>query len=214
MPNETGWLYQGAIPLFATLFGGGIVLFADHLRSKRTKDERYREIIAEKSIEAYGTLMRLLIELNASISPIQYGLEPLRWPKDRRVSPNPSELDNERAKKVHNQLSELNSFVETNQMILGSEVYKTWQSYWATFKTLQIKAEINSREDIYLCDAIENLMNEYIDAIGKSIKDQLKSVGVDFVLTHEWQALRHEGIKKADALIAASKRKFDDRTKK
>ena len=203
---------QWWVPLFSTLFGGAIVLYADYLRHQRTKKERYQQLLAEKTIVACGTLMRLLIELSASLSPISFGVGPLRWPKDRRISPNPSVEDEEQAKKVQKQLSELNEFVETNQMILGPKVYKTWSYYWGTFQALQIKIRASTNDEVFICNALEDLMNEFIDKIGMSIRDELKGVGIEFVPTKEWRKLRHDGIEKAEPLIERAKSKILNRT--
>ncbi|MFA5160315.1 MAG: hypothetical protein WC484_07425 [Candidatus Omnitrophota bacterium] len=195
------WICEGLIPLFSTLFGGTIILCADFLRHKRTKKERYQQLLAEKTIEACGKLMRLLVELNANLAPITFGAEPLRWPKDKRISPNPSDQDNEQGKKVHKQLSDLNEFVETSQMILGPKVYRTWSFYWGTFQGLRIKIQSSNKDETFVCSALEDLMNEFIDKIGTSIQDELEGVGIDFVPTKEWRDLRHDGIKRADHLI-------------
>lgn len=199
------WLKTVIAGTAGGLLSGGFLLLADYLRHLRAKKERYQELLVEKRVVACGDLMRMLIELDADLSPIQHGIEPLRWPKDSRITPNPSEGQIEHAKRVDKRISELSHYVAANEIILVPEVVKVWHFYYGALTSIRSSVRVRLENDAFAEDALERLLPKFIDETAEAIKRALHGADVEFIPTHEWQALRRDGQEKAKHLIAEAK---------
>ena len=127
MSDSPSWLNVAAI---AALVGSGtsglLGLLRDWIQHHRERERHYWQILLDKQINACGELMRMLIELHAGLAPVRNGVELLRWPKDRRVTPNPTDQQIEEAKQIARKIEELSHFVAVNEILLGNKIVEKW----------------------------------------------------------------------------------------
>ncbi len=169
-------------------------------------------MIAEKRVLALADLMRMLIELEAELSPMRNGVEPLRHPKDLRITSNPTEEQIRDAERVFQKIRELSRFVVVNEMILGLEVIKTWHFYFGAFQLMQIQVKYGREDDIAIGNALQKLMLDFIDEIAGAIKRSAPDANLNFVPATEWQGLKTKGINVGKQRIDAAKDELRGRT--
>lgn len=202
------WIKILLSALGGALVAGGLGLFGQYLRHKWSKVERYQEVLIEKRIAAYGHLLAQMTELHAHLAPIQLGAEPLRYPKDRRVSPDATEEEKEYAKDIATRISDLSHFVATNEMLLGPRVLRPWNVYYGALMSLRTKARVRREEDAFVVEALIKLLGPAIDSIANAIKEELEGTEVEFLSSKERRTLIKEGQGKAKRLLAEAKAKI------
>jgi len=74
--------------VLGALAGGGPILIADWLRHLRVRKERVQDHLLTKRVEAYASIWEALDTLRERVGPVKLkGVEHLRHPKGKRVSP-------------------------------------------------------------------------------------------------------------------------------
>jgi hypothetical protein len=203
------WLKTVIAGAAGGLISGGFLLLADYLRHTRFKKERFQSLLVEKRVAACGDLMRMLRELEVNLSPTSHGAWPLSWPYYGRDPRNLSDSEIEHAKRVDQRISELGHFVSTNEIVLGSEIIRAWHPNYGTLMDLRVRVQTGLDNDGFVVEALLKLLPEFVDEIAKAIKKALRGADIEFVPTHEWQALRRRGQEKADQLIADVKSELE-----
>ena len=204
--------------LIAVVVGGIITgvfgLVVEHLRHRWKMGERYQQLLAEERLSSCDKLVGMLIEFDNDLSPIQYGVEPLRWPKDRRITSNPTEEQIEHAKRIQQRIADLSHFVATHEMVLGPKVVSTWNKYYGALNYLRsrIITRAGTGMNDIAAEALEKLMTEFIDQICKSVRDQLRGAGVEFVPTSKMRELRREGRERIEELLKEAEAEIEDIT--
>jgi len=206
------WLKILVTALGGSLVGGAVsgtfLLVADWLRHKRRKVERYQDLLIEKRIAACNDLLRMIAELHRELTPDLDRAELLRWPKDSRTPPDLPEAAVEGARRVAEKTEELTRFVAANHMLLGPEVLQAWYPYYGALAQLIILARTERRDDILVGDALGKLLHPSFDSIAEAVKKELEGAGLDYMPSHQRQALMKQGFAKADRLVAEARERL------
>ncbi len=100
--------------------------------------EHVQDILIEDRVRAYKQLAGRLFDLWWDVPLLQTGLEPLRWPKNVRLSPDfyddarAGELSEQKAlaQRTNERLEQLKAFVHSNSLVLTPSVQKEfWEAY-------------------------------------------------------------------------------------
>lgn len=197
---------EWVLTLFGVLFGGGVLLFADHVRHKRRKVERYRDIVVEKRITACSELVRMLTELYRHIDPIRLGTTALRWPP--RGPGRPREIPEElqaQVKRATGHWEELTRFVADNQLLLGASVLKAWYVFYGAFGGLQIALNTTEENDAVVIDALMKLLHPSFDEISQAVQNEFPGADLDYLPSTERERLIKDGLRKGDTLLAKAR---------
>ena len=206
--------------IIAACIGGFISGFFLLLKSKQDHDriERsvYKEIHAKKRIEVYSKLTKETNEFWSLYSPITQGAEPLRWPKDRRFSPDYfdeplSPIVKERkehAEKIEEKTGSLARIISDNALYIGEEVNKTWAlHYWSLLAIKQHATNGNLQDDFAIMDAWEKSKAIIIDKLTIAIWKDLDDIGYKSTSPDDILKLMKEGIEQGKSLIEKAKGK-------
>jgi hypothetical protein len=204
------WLKTVIASGIGGIISGGFLLLADYLRHRRTRPERYEECLVEKRIKACDELMRLLLRFWSNFSPIQKGVEPLRLPKNPRICPNHSQEQLAEAKQLHQDIADMSQFVQSNEMFLGPQVVKAWQTYFAALMKIKLEASLGPENDGYLIFALTKLMPEFFDKIAEAIKAELCGANIEFLSTLAVKAAKQTGHRMADALLKEAEQELSE----
>ena len=178
---------------------GGIVtgvfmLLADWFKHLRFRKERVQDLLISSRVKVYFELNRRLTELCWDLPLEQTGLEPLRWPKDKRRSPEffeSAENENTKNKKekdlanrTYRRLEELKEFVHANAVVLAPSVQRVfWQvfsefSRWRTKLNTHTDKELEQEEPDYF-DKIKKVFNDLQYRTNEAIVCDLGVQGFD-----------------------------------
>ena len=116
-------------------------MLTDWLKHKRFKEQRVQDILLGDRLAAYKELAKMLFEVWSDVPLMRDGLEPLRWPKRKNISPDffdhaghPNmEVEGPRnlAIRTHERFERLKKFVHGNLLVLAPSVQvEFWNSYF------------------------------------------------------------------------------------
>jgi len=181
MGQEAAIVLAALVGVIGTLLGvivsGLLQLLAEHLRHKRLRTERVQEALLTERLNLYR---RLAIELNGlseRLPVLALGLEILRWPKDRRISPKffgPTQdesVANQRrmAQQADHALRSLDGIVRTNRLFIGKKVHQCFLKQYHEVQAWRILLE--TRKDFELMQKVDSLHVRIMDAI-RSLQDK------------------------------------------
>jgi len=203
-----GWAaFIGAIAGGITT--GVFVLVSDWFRHRRLRQERVQEMLIGDRIKAYGRLTRRLTQLWWDLPLIQTGLEPLRWPKNRRISPEFFESAENKevkkkqalAKKTHQRLEELKEFMHRYTVILAPRVQCVfWEAFtefnkWRTMLGTRCNGNLDKLCPNYF-EKVQEALNGLRDRTNEVIAQDLAVQGFNVPTSHQLNVSRQEGTEK------------------
>ena len=191
------------IALVSVCFGAFLILLYEYLKYQWKSSARYSELMSERQLSSCNRLTKMIFDLIESLSSTRYGVEALRWPKDRRVTQQVLTRDHiEHAQKLSQEINELSYFVATNEMILGAKVVKVWNKYFGALMHVKQIVSTSTQKDALAAKALEKLMIELSDQISEAVREQLKGANIEFIRTKDLLAIRQEGQEIAKKLIS------------
>jgi hypothetical protein len=157
---------------------------------------------------ACSDLLRMIAELHRELTPDLNRAEVLRWPKDSRTPPDLPKEAVERARRVEEKTGELTRSVAANHMLLGPKVLQAWYPYYGALGQLTILARTERRDDILVGDALTRLLHPSFDSVAEAIKKELEGAGLDYMPSHEREALVRQGFAEADRFVAEARERL------
>jgi len=163
------------IGLIGIIIGSSITFFIDYKKHKWKKEEKIQELFIIEKLKVYKELIYLLSEFRYSIPLIQLGEEVLRFPKDRKISPEfyKNDLNGDLKEKlriaqdIHGKIEHLKIFAQNDALFLSKGVKKV---FWSNFyRLLSWKNRINNRNDKELFEEYPG----YYEDITKTLDDLL-----------------------------------------
>jgi len=213
---SSGWAaFLGAI------VGGLLIMLSDYLRHRRLRRERVQDTLIAKRIAVYEELAKRLSELWWSVSLRQDGLEVLRWPKDRRTSPQffaegekvPPDLERQKtlAEKTHERLDGLKEFAHAHALVLAPGVqYVFWE---ALGELDEWRIHLKVRTDGQLSEfgprpsrAIDKALDELRSRTVRAMTQDLGVSGFEVPDLARLEQARRVGAAKVTGLLRDSKR--------
>jgi hypothetical protein len=190
------------IVLVSVCFGALIIVLYEYLKYQWKSSARYNELMSERQLSSCNRLTKMIFDLIESLSSTRYGIEALRWPKDRRVTQQVLTRDHiEHAQKLNQEINELSYFVATNEMILGVKVVKVWNKYFGALMHIKQTVSTSTQKDALAAKALEKIMIELSDQVSEAVRDQLKGANIEFIRTNDLIAIRQEGQSIAKKLL-------------
>jgi len=210
----SGWAaFLGA--LVGGSITGAFMLVADLLRHRRLKEERVQEMLLSDRVKAYDELSRRLTELWWDLPLTQTGLEPLRWPKDKRISPKffegagPEKVEEEEevlAKETHRRLEKLKEFMQAHTIILGPRVQCVfWEAFgefakWRTMLRTQSDEQLEKLCPDYM-EKVEEALNGLRDQTNEAMTQDLAVQGFSALASKQLRVSRLKGSKKVEGYL-------------
>ena len=188
---------------------GAFMLLADWFKHLRLRKERMQDLLIDRRVKAYSDLNRRLTELWWDLPLVETGLEPLRWPKDKRISPkfyeSAKDKNTEEKKDLANRsdrrLEQLKEFVHAHGVVLAPSVqrvfwqvfgeFTTWRNMLNTYTDEQLK---QAYPDYF--DKIKKAFNELRDRTSEAIMGDLGVQGFDIPDVNQIRAWAREGKRK------------------
>lgn len=214
-----GWAaFLGVV--VGSIITGISLLVADWFKHRRLRQERVQDMLIGERIKAYDGLTYRLTQLWWDLPLIQTGLEPLRWPKDRRVSPNFSnnakseEVKREKdlAEKTHQRLEELKEFMHAHTIILAPRVQCVFWEAFAEFIAWRDRLLTRPNEGLdKLCpdyfEKVREALNGLRDRTNEAIAQDLAIEGFNVPTSGQLDVLRRRGRKKVERYFILSDQK-------
>jgi len=182
----SGWAaFLGAI--VGSAISGGVLLAAEWLRHRRRRKEAVQDRLLEKRLAAYADLAKRLTELRWELPLVQYGVEPLRWGKDRRISPqffedagDTLEQDKSLARMTCERLDWLREFVLAQALILAPEVQIAFWEAFGEFDAWRSKVQIMSDRQLgELCGDYTSRIDDALTRLREGpLAAMIKDLGV------------------------------------
>jgi len=202
---------------------GVFLLVADWFKHRRLRQEHVQDMLIGERIKAYDELSYCLTQLWWDLPLIQIGLEPLRWPKDRRVSPKFFESakreevkrEEDLAKKTHDRLEELREFMHAHTIILAPRVQCVFWEAFAEFIAWRTRLSTWRDGDLdKLCpnyfEKVQEALNGLRDRTNEAIAQDLAIEGFEVPTSDQLDALGRRGREKVEryfVLIDKKKRR-------
>ena len=211
------WLQTLIASTIGGFVSGGILLFQGHLRHKRIEKERYKTILADSRFDTYRKLVKMLNELWVLYSPIQHGIEPLRWPKDKSISPEFFEdevtavktEEKKLAQKIDSKMKDLEIFMLDNALVVGDEVKKAWAVYFTGLYHIKAHARFDTDgRDAYVPESWTKIRNEFDEKLAPALDSDLQKIGYTPTTIKETEGLTEKGQDMAEKLFWAGKKKY------
>jgi hypothetical protein len=193
---DSAWIGLAGV-IAGSLLTGGWSLLSESVKHRRLRKEKIQELLLADRLAAYKELYRLLSEV-WKWSVTQMGLEFLRWPKDRRISPRFFELppspgmenDRELAKQTDKQLKEIKMFLNTNSLVIAKKVQlAVWEGlseleYWRVKLRLYFDQELYAKNPDYI-KLIERSISNLYDLPTRAIVEDLQLEGFEIASEEE-----------------------------
>lgn len=184
---------------------------ADWFKHRRLRQERVQDMLIGERIKAYDELTYRLTQLWWDLPLIQTGLEPLRWLKDKRVSPNffnnakseKVKREKDLAEKTHQRLEELKKFMHAHTIILAPRVQCVFWEAFAEFSAWRTKLSTRRNGDLdKLCPnyfaKIQEALNGLRDRTNEAIAQDLAIQGFNVPTSDQLDASRRRGRKRVE----------------
>jgi gas vesicle protein len=197
------------IGLIGVVIGSSIAFFIDYKKHKWKREEKIQELFISEKMNRYKELINLLTELRYNISLAQLGEEVLRFPKDKRISPE--FCKNERddnikeqlriAKDIHERIEQLKIFVQKNSLFLSKNVKII---FWSNFyRLLSWKTRVNIRNDKELAKEFPDFFNDInktldnlLDLTKEAIYKDLDNSNEDILTIKELNEIKNSNLVK------------------
>lgn len=214
-----GWAAFLGAALGSTITGLSL-LIADLFKHRRLRQERVQGMLISERIKAYDELTYRLTQLWWDLPLTQTGLEPLRWPKDRQVSPNffnnakSEEVKREKdlAEKTDQRLEELKEFIHAHTIILAPKVqYVFWEAF-AEFSAWRTKLSTQRNGDLdELCPnyftKVQEALNGLRDRTNEAIAQDLAVQGFNVPTSDQLDASRRRGRERVERYFIPNDKK-------
>ncbi len=194
------------IGLIGVFIGSSITFFIDYKKHRWKREEKIQELFIIEKMSIYKELINLLSELRYNIPLVQLGEEVLRFPKDKRISPEfcKNELDEDIeeqlriAREINKRIEHIKIFVQKNSLYLSKSVKKT---FWSNFyRLLSWKNRVNNRNDKELAkeypdffDDINKTLDNLLDQTKEEIFKDLNN-NSDILTIKELKEIKHSNL--------------------
>jgi hypothetical protein len=197
------------IGLIGVAIGAFITFLIDFKKHQWKRGEKVQELFIIERMNRYKELINLLTELRYNIPLVQLGEEVLRFPKDKRISPEfcKNELDDNIkeqlriAQDIHERIEQLKIFVQKNSLFLSKNVKKI---FWSNFyRLLSWKTKLNKRNDKELNDEfpdffkdINKTLDNLLDLTKEAIFKDLDNSNEDILTIKELNEIKNSNLVK------------------
>lgn len=164
--SQPVWVYlvEKALPfasaILSAMVGAGAALLVTWLQHRFKRTGRYHELLAEKRLAAYDSLLHKVLEFHHTLSPMEHGVTTLRPPEEDNPLPGFSESQRQRADRVQSMFEDLTRFVAMNQIALGRPVVQAWNKHRGAYWHIRGLARGEEAPDSALIDALATLLVE------------------------------------------------------
>ena len=203
-----GWAAFLGVIIGSAISGVSLIL-TDWFKYCRKRKELIQDILVPKKIESYNKLLDMAIELRDELPLYQTGIEVLRWPKDKRISPifikneednNLKEEKND-AKKIYQKIEELRKFMLNHVVILAKDVQLVFWEHFSEFVSWRNRFRIYTDEQLNEMnpDHLEkcfNSLNVLLENTKKAIVEDLNIQEFEFPSMEELKNSRQKGVNK------------------
>ncbi len=197
------------IGLSGVVIGSLITFLIDYKKHQWKRGEKVQELFIIEKMNRYKELINLLTELRYKIPLVQLGEEVLRFPKDKRISPEfcKNELDDDIkeqlriAQDIHERIEQLKIFVQKNSLFLSKNVKIV---FWSNFyRLLSWKTRVNIRNDKKLAkefpdffNDINKTLNNLLDLTKEEIYRDLNNNSDDILTIEELTEIKKANLAK------------------
>lgn len=203
-----GWAAFLGVIIGSAISGVSLIL-TDWFKYCRKRKELIQDILVPKKIESYNKLLDMAIELRDELPLYQTGIEVLRWPKDKRISPkfikneedkNLKEEKND-AKKIYQKIEELRKFMLNHVVILAKDVQLVFWEHFSEFVSWRNRFGIYTDEQLNEMDPDHlekcfNSLNVLLENTKKAIVEDLNIQEFEFPSMEELKNSRQKGVNK------------------
>ena len=197
------------IGLSGVVIGSLITFLIDYKKHQWKRGEKVQELFIIEKMNRYKELINLLTELRYKIPLVQLGEEVLRFPKDKRISPEfcKNELDDDIkeqlriAQDIHERIEQLKIFVQKNSLFLSKNVKIVFWSHF--YRLLSWKTRVNIRNDKELAkdfpdffDDINNTLENLLDKTKEEIYKDLNNNSDDILTSKELTEIKNSNLVK------------------
>lgn len=152
---STGWAAFFGVIIGSAIRGISLIL-TDWFKYCRKRKELIQDILVPKKIESYNKLLDMAIELRDELPLYQTGIEVLRWPKNRRTSPeffkNKKDMnlkeEKNYAEKIYQKIEELRKFMLNRVVVLAKDVQLVFWEHFSEFVTWRNRFRTNNNEQL------------------------------------------------------------------
>lgn len=205
---STGWAaFLGVIS--GSIISGTFLILIDWFKHCRKRKELIQEILVRKRIESSSVLINMIIELRDELPLYQTDIEVLRWPKDKRISPeffkNKEDTNlkekNDYAEKIYQRIEELRKFMHNNTLIIAKNVQLIFWEHFSEFVSWRNKfriyadGQLNEQCPDYLENCF-NSLNALLDNTKNAIIKDLNVQGFEVFSIEELNNYRRKGVNK------------------
>ena len=197
------------IALIGVIIGSSITFFIDYKKHKWKRGEKIQELFIIEKMNIYKELINLLTELRYKIPLVQLGEEVLRFPKDKRISPDfcKNELDDNIKEQlrisqdIHERIEQLKIFIQKNSLFLSKNVKII---FWSNFyRLLSWKTRLNKRNDKELTKEFPDFFNDInktldnlLDLTKEAIYKDLDNSNEDILTIKELNEIKNSNLVK------------------
>lgn len=205
---STGWAAFFGVIIGSAISGISLIL-TDWFKYCRKRKELIQDILVPKKIESYNKLLNMAIELRDELPLYQTGIEVLRWPKDKRISPKYSKNEGDKnlkkekddAKKIYQKIDELRKYMLNHVVILANDVQLVFWEHFSEFVSWRNRFCIYTDEQLneMVPDHLEkcfNSLNVLLENTKKAIVKDLNIQEFDFPSIEELKDSRQKGVNK------------------
>lgn len=201
------------IGLIGVAIGSFITFLIDLKKHQWKREEKVQELFIIEKMNRYKDLINLLTELRYNIPLVQLGEEVLRFPKDKRVSPEfcKSELKDDVkeqlriAQDIHERIHQLKKYVQKNSLFLSKNVKII---FWSNFyRLLSWKTRVNIRNDKELAkdfpdffDDINETLDNLLDLTKEEIYKDLNNNSDDILTIEELTEIKNSNLVKKNSI--------------
>ena len=203
-----GWAAFFGVVIGSAISGMSLIL-TDWFKHCRKRKELIQDILVPKKIELYNKLLDMAIELREELPLYQTGIEVLRWPKDKRISPIFSKNEEDKslkkekndAKNIYQKIEELRKFMLNHVVILAKDVQLVfWEHFselvsWRNRFGIYTDEQLNEMDPDHL-EKCFNSLNFLLENTKKAIVKDLNIQEFKFPSIEELKNSRQKGINK------------------
>lgn len=203
-----GWAAFFGVVIGSAISGMSLIL-TDWFKHCRKRKELIQDILVPKKIELYNKLLDMAIELREELPLYQTGIEVLRWPKDKRISPIFSKNEEDKslkkekndAKNIYQKIEELRKFMLNHVVILAKDVQLVFWEHFSEFVSWRNRFGIYTDEQLNEMDPDHlekcfNSLNFLLENTKKAIVKDLNIQEFKFPSIEELKNSRQKGINK------------------
>ena len=203
-----GWAAFLGVIIGSAISGVSLIL-TDWFKYCRKRKELIQDILVPKKIESYNKLLDMAIELRDELPLYQTGIEVLRWPKDKRISPKYSKNEGDKnlkkekddAKKIYQKIEELRKFMLNHVVILAKDVQLVFWEHFSEFVSWRNRFGIYTDEQLNEMDPDHlekcfNSLNVLLENTKKAIVEDLNIQEFEFPSMEELKNSRQKGVNK------------------